>query len=73
MKGEYSKAIEDYDSAIGRDENDPYSYFSRGWAHVSQGNMSKARADFNMALELGHDSDEIEDALSAIKQLEGNG
>ena len=73
MKDEYDRAIEDYDTAIGLDENDPYTYYSRGWAHLLQGNMSNARADFDKALEFGHDSDEIEDALAAIKQLEENG
>ena len=73
MKDEYDRAIEDYDDAIGLDENNAYSYYSRGWAHLSQGNMSKARADFDKALELGHDSGDIEDAFAALNSLEENG
>ena len=72
MKDEYDRAIEDYNAAIGLNENDPYSYYSRGWAHLLQGNMSKARADFNKALDLGHDGDEVEAALSELKKLEDN-
>ena len=37
---------------------------------MSVGDPSKARANFNEALELGHDPDEIEDALAELKKLE---
>ena len=40
---------------------------------MSLGDPSKARADLNKALELGHDPDEIEDALAKLKRLEEDG
>ena len=70
MKGEYDKAIEDFDTAIGLDENDPVAYYGRGLAHSSLGDASKAREDFNKALELGHDRDEVE---TALKKLDDSG
>ena len=73
MKGEYGRAIEDYDIAIGLERNDPYSYYSRGLAHSSLGDVSKARADFNKALELGHNRDEVEAALAELKKMQENG
>ena len=73
MKGEYDRAIEDFDTAIDLDENDSYSNYRRGWAYLSLGDVTKARADFNKALELGHDKDEIEAALAELKKLDGSG
>ncbi len=67
------KPLINYDTAIGLNENDPNSYYSRGWAYLSLGDMSNARADLNKALELGHDKDEVEDALSELKKMEENG
>ena len=46
------------------------AYYGRGLAHSSLGDESKARADFNKALELGHDRDEVE---AALKRLDGSG
>ena len=73
MKGKYNRALEDYNTAVGLDESDPYSYYSRGWAYLSLGDAPKARADLNKALELGHDKDEIEAALAELMELEENG
>ena len=73
MKDEYDRAIEDYDTAIGLDENDAYSYYSRGWAHLLLGVVSRARSDFDKALELGHDKNDIEVALAELKKMEENG
>ena len=46
------------------------AYYGRGLAHSSLGDASKAREDFNKALELGHDRDEVE---TALKKLDGSG
>ena len=73
MKDEYERAIADYDTAISLDQDNAYSYYSRGWAHLLLGEVSKARADFDKALELGHDSGEIEVAFATLKSLEQNG
>ena len=72
-KGEYDLAIEDFDTAIGLDANNSGAFYGRGLTHSSLADASKARADFNKALELGHDKDEIEDALTELKKMEENG
>ncbi|MCY4527608.1 MAG: tetratricopeptide repeat protein [Chloroflexi bacterium] len=70
MKGEYGIAIKNHDVAISLDDNDAYAYYSRGLAYSSLGDATKARADFNEALELGHNRDEIE---AALKDLDEDG
>ena len=72
VKGEYDEAIEDFDTAIGLDENDPVAYYGRGLAHLSLGDapIARAREDLNKALELGHDRDEVE---TALKKLDDSG
>ena len=70
MKGDFDKAIEDFDTAIGLDANNSGVYYGRGLAYSSLGDVSKAREDFNKALELGHDRDEVE---TALKKLDGSG
>ena len=73
MKDEYDRAIDDYDTAIGLDANDAYSYYSRGWAYLLLHDVPRARADLDKALELGHDKDDIAAALATLKSLEENG
>ena len=62
--------LKTHDTAIGLDESDSYSYYSRGLAYSSLGDATKARADLNKALELGHDRDEVE---AALKKLDDSG
>ena len=52
MKDEYDRAIEDYDTAIGLDENDPYAYSSRGLAYYVKDEYDRAIEDYVAAIRL---------------------
>ena len=49
-KGEYDKAIADYNQALAIDPNDADHYWGRGIAWDGKGEYDKAIADYNQAL-----------------------
>ncbi|MGD1701691.1 tetratricopeptide repeat protein [Dapis sp. BLCC M229] len=46
-KGDYEKAIADYDRAIQLDPEFVYAYLNRGLTYNDRGEYEKALADFN--------------------------
>ena len=52
MKGEYDRAIQDYDAAIALDESDPNSYYGRGLAYYRKGEYDRAIQDYDAAIAL---------------------
>lgn len=55
-KGDYDRAIADYDSAIFLDPGDADAYLNRGIAYSQKGDHDRAIADFNNAIRLNPDS-----------------
>ena len=51
-KGDYYRAIADYDAAIQLNPNDPIVFSNRGIAYGSEGVIDRAIADFNEAIRL---------------------
>ena len=51
-RGEYDRAIADYDKAIGLDSNDAEFYDKRAQAHYTKGDYDRAIADATRAIEL---------------------
>src|SRR3984893_2051274 len=51
-KGEYERAISEYDEAVGFDPKYIPAYVSRGSARSAKGNFSLANADYNEAIKL---------------------
>ena len=52
-KGQYDKAIEDYNKAITLDQNIAATYTGRGFAYFLSGNMGRAISDFQKACDMG--------------------
>ena len=52
MKGEYDKAIADYDEALKLDPKNALAYDSRGVAWYRKGEYDKAIADYGEAIKL---------------------
>jgi tetratricopeptide (TPR) repeat protein len=51
-KGDYDRAIQDYDQSIRLGPNDPDVYYARGDAYLSKGNFERAIQDLNQAVHL---------------------
>ena len=62
-KGEYDRAIRDYDQALQLDPKLAPAYYSRGMAYADKGDYDRARSDFNKALALGYDRAAVEAVL----------
>jgi len=56
-KGQYGRAIADFDQTIGLDPNYAFAYSFRGNAYLKTGQHDRAIADYDRAIELG-----VEDA-----------
>ena len=54
-KGDYDKAIADYDKAIQSEPDVAQGYCGRGLAYSKRGDAEKAVADFKKVLELSDD------------------
>jgi tetratricopeptide (TPR) repeat protein len=52
VRGEYAKALDDYETALRLKSDDPAVYRGRGWVFARQGLTDRARADNTRALEL---------------------
>ena len=53
-KGEFDRAITDFDEAIRLNPEDGEAYHNRGVAHGKKGELARAEADFAKAKELGY-------------------
>jgi len=51
-KGDFDRAIEDFDKALELDPNYPGAYYSRGLSYYYKGDFDRAIEDFDKALEL---------------------
>ena len=68
-KGEYDKAIADYNKAIELNPNDADAYYNRGCTYGEMGEYEKAIADFNKAIELNpHDAGAYYNRALAYKE-----
>ena len=54
-KGEYNRAIADFDESIWLNPNSAVAYFNRGWAHSEKGEYSRSIKDFDEAIRLRGD------------------
>ncbi|MGD8382892.1 MAG: tetratricopeptide repeat protein, partial [Syntrophobacterales bacterium] len=52
IKGQYDKAISDYNKAIELNQRHAEAYNARGGAYLAKGQYDKAISDFSMAIEL---------------------
>ena len=66
-KGQYDKAIEDYNRAIALDPNYASAYFNRGLAYEMLGNKSMAISDYRKACDLGFE-DGCENLQRVLRQ-----
>ena len=53
-RGDYDKAIADYNEAIRLDPKAAGAYYGRGFAHQQKGEQAKADEDFAKAKKLGY-------------------
>jgi tetratricopeptide (TPR) repeat protein len=53
-KGQYDRAIEDYNKAIQLNPNLAVAYNNRGVAYADKGQYGKAISDFQKACDMGH-------------------
>jgi tetratricopeptide (TPR) repeat protein len=51
-KGQYDRAISDYDQAIKLNPKYATAYYNRGWTYKNKGERDKAIADYRKALEI---------------------
>lgn len=51
-KGNYDRAIQDFNEAIHLSPNDAYAYYGRGYAYKKKGDYDRAIQDFNEAIHL---------------------
>ena len=65
-KGEYDRAIQDYDQAIRLDPNLAGVYYLRGATYRRKGEYDRARSDLYTALVLGYDRATVEGALALL-------
>ena len=56
-KGKSRKALEDYNTAIGINGEDPDLYYNRGLIYQIMGKIKEADNDFRKAEELRHESE----------------
>ena len=54
-KGEYDKAVADYNEAIRLDPKDGQAYYGRGLAYEEKGDKTNAEKDFAQAKQLGYE------------------
>ena len=54
-KGDYDRAIADFDRAIQLKPDDAVAYANRGWAYDDKGDYDRAIADFDRAIQLKPD------------------
>jgi tetratricopeptide (TPR) repeat protein len=54
-KGDYDRAIQDYDQALGLDPAFAYPFYGRGWVYARKGNYDHAIQDYDQALRLNPD------------------
>jgi tetratricopeptide (TPR) repeat protein len=55
-KGQYDRAIEDYNRTIALDPNCAPAYYNRGLAYALSENMGKAISDFQKACDIGDEN-----------------
>ena len=71
-KGDFLKAIEDYDEAIRINPNVFQPYFSRGSQHIELGNIDEAINDYEKSIKLYPDFYLAYYALSFLYYMKGN-
>ena len=59
LKGEYDRAIQDFDQVLQINPSLEEAYRGRGMAYADKGEYEHARRDLNKALALGYDRAEI--------------
>ena len=67
-KGDYQRAIAEFDQAIKLAPDDADLYVARGAANEELGNQAAARADYSKALEIDAGN---EDAMEGLSRLGG--
>ena len=70
-KGEYDRAIQDYNQALTLKPNLDPAYYNRGIAYARKGEYRQAESDFSKALKLGYNRDMVEARLAELRQERG--
>ena len=70
MKGEFDKAIPDYDKAIQLDSKYARPYYFRGVAYKALGRNTEAIADFKTCIKLTQEPSMIQAAKEALQKLQ---
>jgi tetratricopeptide (TPR) repeat protein len=68
-KGEYDKAIADYNKVIELDPKSAQTYYERGRAYESKGDYDNAASDFEKVVQIATDPELVEDARQALKAI----
>jgi len=72
VKGQYDRAIPDYDESLRRDPDSAIALNNRAWAHFKSGDPERGAGDVDKALNLMPDSPHTLDTRAHIRQSRGD-
>jgi tetratricopeptide (TPR) repeat protein len=71
-KGDYDRAIADYNQALRINPQDAYAYNQRGVAWERKGDYDRAIADYTQALQINPQNTKAKENLAAVQRLAAN-